>query len=746
MTGARGRSTGAFLGLLAALAVVAATPANAQTIDSVGTVKNAGNNPDEFQDGLTVSYQRTSSISVIQNTGNVVRVRYAEALGADAGAFSSRTETLSSDYSITFNVTAPGAYDLDITTSLNGAFTIVDDGDGPGTADASAVTGTQAGGTRDRLAQPHRPRRPGHLGQHTIPSHLVRGHLGHQQRLARGTLAPLHLERQLLELERIRRGRRRVRRPARPSGHLQRSDARAAILASAVASRPTTGTSSPSRSSRCAATASSRVRAASNATRAAASTVRRARAAHPLASSAPTARRVAASAGVCDPAETCTGSSAACPADAKSTAVCRASAGVCDVAENCDGVEQHLSGRRLRVRAARSAAPRPASATWPRTAPAAAPTCPADALAAERHVVPRRRPASATSPRTATARSDTCPRRRFQSSSDGLPRLGRRLRRGRELHRRRRRLPGRRARADARPSAARRPASATWPRTATARARPARRTASQSRDRLPRRRPAPATWPRPAPARGRLPGRRLRSRPAPSAGRRPAPATSPRPAPARRAARPTRSSRRAPSAAPSAGVCDVAENCTGVERRLPGRRLQASIDRLPRVGRRLRRRRELHRRRRRVPGRRLRAELPPSAARRPASATSPRTAPAAAPPARPTCQASRARLPARRPASATSPRTATARHRLPGRRVAPAPSPCAGRRRASATWPRTATELERPVRPMPRARPSAARPAGVCDVAESCDGVERRLPGRRLRPASTVCRPSHRHL
>ena len=45
-----------------------------------------------------------------------------------------------------------------------------------------------------------------------------------------------------------------------------------------------------------------------------------------------------ASAGDCDLAETCTGSSATCPADIKSTAVCRASAGQCDVLESCDGV------------------------------------------------------------------------------------------------------------------------------------------------------------------------------------------------------------------------------------------------------------------------------------------------------------------------------------------------------------------------------------------------------------------------
>jgi hypothetical protein len=44
------------------------------------------------------------------------------------------------------------------------------------------------------------------------------------------------------------------------------------------------------------------------------------------------------SAGPCDAAETCSGTSAACPADAKSTAVCRPAAGLCDVAESCDGV------------------------------------------------------------------------------------------------------------------------------------------------------------------------------------------------------------------------------------------------------------------------------------------------------------------------------------------------------------------------------------------------------------------------
>src|SRR5207244_9248804 len=46
-----------------------------------------------------------------------------------------------------------------------------------------------------------------------------------------------------------------------------------------------------------------------------------------------------ASAGVCDVAETCTGSSATCPTDAflPSSTVCRASTTACDAAENCTG-------------------------------------------------------------------------------------------------------------------------------------------------------------------------------------------------------------------------------------------------------------------------------------------------------------------------------------------------------------------------------------------------------------------------
>jgi len=51
-----------------------------------------------------------------------------------------------------------------------------------------------------------------------------------------------------------------------------------------------------------------------------------------------------ASAGACDVAETCSGSSAACPSDVKSTAECRAANGACDVAESCDGTNNDCPG------------------------------------------------------------------------------------------------------------------------------------------------------------------------------------------------------------------------------------------------------------------------------------------------------------------------------------------------------------------------------------------------------------------
>jgi hypothetical protein len=80
---------------------------------------------------------------------------------------------------------------------------------------------------------------------------------------------------------------------------------------------------------------------------------------------------------VCDNAENCTGTSAPCPADQKSTAVCRAAAGVCDVAESCDGVNDTCPADQL---APASTVCRAASGTCDvaETCTGTSTTCPAD--------------------------------------------------------------------------------------------------------------------------------------------------------------------------------------------------------------------------------------------------------------------------------------------------------------------------------------------------------------------------------
>jgi len=78
-------------------------------------------------------------------------------------------------------------------------------------------------------------------------------------------------------------------------------------------------------------------------------------------------------------AELCDGSSNDCPADAKSTAVCRPSSGDCDLAERCDGI-----GNNCPADAKRTAVCRPAASECdqPERCDGVSNTCPADGLLA----------------------------------------------------------------------------------------------------------------------------------------------------------------------------------------------------------------------------------------------------------------------------------------------------------------------------------------------------------------------------
>ena len=131
-----------------------ASTASAQSISlpvpggNPNNFKNAGNSADNFSDGLITGFQRQTTIVVVNNTTSFFRVRYQEIVLADTGVFGSdTTNTQASDYTLPFSVTAPGAYRLNISTSINGAFTRVSDGSGNASVDMSAVTGTFTGGS-----------------------------------------------------------------------------------------------------------------------------------------------------------------------------------------------------------------------------------------------------------------------------------------------------------------------------------------------------------------------------------------------------------------------------------------------------------------------------------------------------------------------------------------------------------------------------------------------------------------------
>jgi hypothetical protein len=109
--------------------------------------KNAGNSADNFTDGTFASFQRTSVVAINTSNTTSFTTRYSFVDGTDTGIFTSQSNSLTSDYRINFNVTAPGAYILNVTTHRNGALTLVDDGSASASAAISGVAGTQTGGS-----------------------------------------------------------------------------------------------------------------------------------------------------------------------------------------------------------------------------------------------------------------------------------------------------------------------------------------------------------------------------------------------------------------------------------------------------------------------------------------------------------------------------------------------------------------------------------------------------------------------
>jgi cysteine-rich repeat protein len=132
--------------------VLAPRPASAQSITNLSVTKNAGNSADDVTptlfELLADRYQRGTTVAVSSSNATSFTTRYAEIVGADVDLLSvgARSITQTTDYTIDFDVTAPGQYSLTVAMNLSGALTLHDDGVSAA-ADMTAISGGQTGGT-----------------------------------------------------------------------------------------------------------------------------------------------------------------------------------------------------------------------------------------------------------------------------------------------------------------------------------------------------------------------------------------------------------------------------------------------------------------------------------------------------------------------------------------------------------------------------------------------------------------------
>ena len=606
------------LGAVTAVLALSVATASAQTL-SAPSLGNASSPNESSGSSANPSFQRFSATSTLSSGATSFATRYFGNASADCGpACGSRTETLSSNYTVSWTATAPNLYSLSIATQRSAGLTIGDDGSNGAQATMGALSCTPSGGTvtsgactlgdpADNTSGSSTDVNVNQTNTLNVCGQSLGSPVNHSVNFVWSQTA------------------------FSPStGFIQINMDEAAVRLGAnnldasngAANYPGTGARTQSNDGHfvtvtltnlcgngvidtCGANSEQCDQGSANGSFTSCCT------------SACTFKTVGtqcrASAGVCDIAETCTGSGATCPADAfePNTTECRASAGICDVAENCTGSGAACPADALRAQHHGVPRRRPASATWPRTARVPAPPAPPTCQAARPSAAAPR--ACATSPSTATA-SATTARRMPWSRPHGLPRRGGRLRPGRELRRLGRQLPRRQLRAaprTCRPSAGACdvaencdgansgcPADAIEPATTTCRA--------------------------------------------------------------------------------AAGACDVAENCDGATVNCPADSVSGAFVTCRPIAGAVRHRREL---------RRLERGLP--------------------------CRCRRARhhhLPRRRLASATSPTPVTASG-LPARADAKSTAVCRGS-------------------------------AGICDVAETCDGITDNCPADAFQPASAVCRAS----
>ncbi|HXJ34767.1 MAG TPA: hypothetical protein VMS22_12105 [Candidatus Eisenbacteria bacterium] len=136
--------------LVVFVTLVVARLATAQ-ITGVTAIPNPANSPDETSGpGVNPSFERESFVTVTAATASAFTTRYKALVTADSGLFGdARLEHLDSDYTISFSVTAPGAYRVVVATHRKGDLHLIEDNIfvADHFADMSALAGSFTGGT-----------------------------------------------------------------------------------------------------------------------------------------------------------------------------------------------------------------------------------------------------------------------------------------------------------------------------------------------------------------------------------------------------------------------------------------------------------------------------------------------------------------------------------------------------------------------------------------------------------------------
>ena len=151
----RDRATCRALIPLIALAItvsVSAGTAAAQSIGNLSIVKGGTNSADQLTASGDMKTQTNSTVAIQSSAATTFSTRYAFLVGNDRdGGFqligNTNTQTLNSNYTISFQVTAPGAYRLNVVTALDAEVNRRDDGGGSAGGELNAVSGSFTGGT-----------------------------------------------------------------------------------------------------------------------------------------------------------------------------------------------------------------------------------------------------------------------------------------------------------------------------------------------------------------------------------------------------------------------------------------------------------------------------------------------------------------------------------------------------------------------------------------------------------------------